>query len=253
MDGSKMDRDKYIKSLIEYHNSPDEWTDGKELRNKLYKEYSTTLTTLVAKYEVHCRDLPRDIVAIIEMSFRLIAATSNATLSTEQIETNTELACKLQRHAINCLYLKLTCQYINEIKNHIKIIKCFTFKGNKQSFNGKNITYINYLKNNIKQINKVKKLGKKELNKRFQKNFFNTFDEMLFDFKMIQDDGIIDDLKTSFEKSEELLSSIENTKNYSDILKSGYVGTIKNWFMNDIFGKLSTVLTVIAIIIKIIG
>jgi len=235
-----------VKQYVEYHFTDDVDDCYPELKLDIYKKYTDILSALIAKYEVYCRDLPRDIVGIIEMIFRMLSSVA-LTDDTEKTKRAYDIILKCENYAINKLYLYLCQSHVKRIKSYIKTLRRFKHTGIKVNYGSVSVPVLLLAKKHLKEIKRDEKIGKKKLKCLTKRvDYTESIDTLCLQLSNIEQIIIIDKLENAFKLSEDTLKDIENR--YPEIINNGYNDTKLNRIIYKSPEIISTILTIIAII-----
>lgn len=235
----------FVKKYIDYHFSAESDTFDNEWKHSIYCDYAKTITGLLAKCEVFTHDLPRDIVGIIEIIFRLLTSTTQ-TDDFDKITTIFLAMSNCEKYMINMLYIKLIDCYVQTIKLHKKTLSHFKHQSFYLSYYYENkVPFFKSIRKKLKYIKKSKKIGTKELKSFLKKNGIKKELDFITVAMHENDIGIINSLKTAYEQAEQLVLMIE--KKYPDIISNGYKLSIWRKLVYRMPECIATILAVLSI------
>lgn len=206
-----------------------------EIETKINQLYTEEVSNLISQYEIYEHDLHPNVIEAIVILFQDFAIAKN-----DCSEKKYELMKSVQSQLfiiMRDLYNMLIKTYFKKIKMYRKFNRKFNQRGvfvdkNDQEFNFKDITEREYssIRKEVKKIKKKYRRAHKEMD-----NKENLIEE-----------NDLSDLASTYNRLRKLLDIYE--KYNSEIVNSGYSGTIMSKLYNKLYAFVSILLAVIAFI-----
>lgn len=253
--GLNVKQRRSFEQYLEYQLVPDvEDVDIQKYKYSIYEKYATVISKLIAKIEVYVHDLPRKIVGILEMIFRILAAASGEKDKNREIKLY-KIVYGYEDFLINILRLTLIDIYVKEIKNYKSTLIKFNCDGIENS-NG--MSFIDEVNKGLKDITPLYKKGKRKFKESYGLNlvetmfFLNNFRvvDKYYNFNIkvnVYEQNELTELTEAFQIAETIIGICE--ANYSKIINNGYRASVLRRIVNSIPMLISFLLAVGGIVL----
>ena len=228
-----------LEQLINFMISPDvEEPAFEKIKHRIYEQYSTTASQLIAKVEVYEHDLPNEIRGLIETSFRSLSA--SATVEEEKALDAYMMTLYYQSFLVNTLYGILIKLYIKKIKKLKQTFKKFNYHSVKAEQDTPLMAYLDSQLNKICNLYKKKKKSYKEYHDIDKKTFALQFNVD------VHTEINIPNWYDGFVIAEKTLEIAE--KKYPDVIGNGYRASLTERFLKSVPNLISNILLLLGII-----